>query len=229
MTATATAVLLGLTTWWAVAAPAQAGTIKGMTRFTGAPVEAKTVRVTVDHTVCGTEKRAEDLLLSPEKGIRNAVVSLQSPSLDAPRSLPPPPQVDQKQCVFVPRVVVVAAGGTVEFLNTDRLLHNLHSASTHNPVFNRTQPRGRTIPIVFRRPEIVRIDCDLHPWMRAWVVVAEHPFFVVTDDHGAFVLDGVPPGRYVLQLWHETLGTARRDVTVTDGATAVTIELPARP
>ena len=61
-------------------------------------------------------------------------------------------QMDQEQCVYVPRVVVVPVGGTVEFLNTDRLLHNLHSASTGNPTFNRTQPRGRTIPVVFTKP-----------------------------------------------------------------------------
>jgi plastocyanin len=83
--------------------------------------------------------------------------------------------------VFVPRVVVVPVGGTVEFLNSDRLLHNLHSAGTKNLTFNRTQPRGRTIPIVFKKPEIIQVGCDLHPWMRAWVVVAEHPFYAVTN------------------------------------------------
>ena len=96
----------------------------------------------------------------------------------------------------------------MEFLNNDRLLHNLHSASTSNAVFNRTQPKGRTIPIEFRKPEIIRIDCDLHPWMRAWVVVAEHPFYAVTDERGEFVLANVPPGQYTLHVWQESLGTA---------------------
>jgi len=57
-------------------------------------------------------------------------------------------------------------GGTVEFLNSDRLLHNLHSVGKENPPFNRTQPRGRAIPIAFAKPEIIRVDCDLHSWMR---------------------------------------------------------------
>ena len=162
------------------------GTIRGTVRFTGAAVEQKKLPVTVDHSVCGKEKDAEDIVLSPEKGIRNVVVSLQTPPPGAtwPVSLPSV-QLDQQQCVYVPRVVVVPVGGTVEFLNTDRLLHNLHSNSTGNPTFNRTQPRGRTIPIVFTKPEIVRVDCDLHPWMRAWVVVAEHPFYAVTNDQGS--------------------------------------------
>jgi len=138
----------------------------------------------------------------------------------------PTVQMDEKQCVFVPRVVVVPAGGTVEFLNSDRLRHNLHSASGgHNPTFNRTQPRGRAIPITLRRPEIIRIDCDLHPWMRAWVVVAEHPFYSVTNERGEFALENVSPGTYTLQLWHETLGVVKKDLAVSDGVTAVTLEM----
>jgi hypothetical protein len=133
--------------------------------------------------------------------------------------------MDQKECVFVPRVMVVPAGGTVEFLNSDRLLHNLHSVSKDNAVFNRTQPKGRTIPIVFKRPEIVRIDGDLHPWMRAWVVVAEHPFYAVTNDRGEFALENVPPGTYTLQVWHESLGVVKKDVAVSDDVTTLTVEM----
>jgi plastocyanin len=221
-------VLLCLVAWCVVAGgTAWGGTIKGMVRFTGVAVEQKKLPVTVDQSVCGKEKDAEDLVLSPEKGMRNVVVSLQSPPPGAKWPAPLPiVQMDQKQCIYVPRVVVVPVGGTVEFLNTDRLLHNLHSASTGNPTFNRTQPRGRTIPIVFTKPEIVRVDCDLHPWMRAWVVVAEHPFYAVTNDQGEFVLDNVPPGKYTLQLWQESLGTVTQDVTVKDEAiAAVTVEM----
>jgi plastocyanin len=219
----ATALLI-LTGWWAAAA-AEAGPIKGTVRFTGGPVEATKLKVTVDHAICGTSKDAEDVVVSPNMGLRNAVVSLLAPPPDAKLGLAPPVQIDQKECVFVPRVIVVPLGGTVEFLNSDRLLHNLHSAGADNPTFNRTQPKGRTIPITFRKPEIIRIDCDLHPWMRAWVVVAAHPFYAVTNDQGEFALPGVPPGTYTLQVWHESLGTVKRDVTATDGTTAVTVEM----
>ena len=221
-------VLLCLVAWCVVAGGmAWGGTIKGTVRFTGAAVEQKKLPVTVDQSVCGKEKDAGDLVLSPAKGMRHVVVSLQAPPPGAqwPVSLPRV-QMDQEQCAFVPRVVVVPAGGTVEFLNTDRLLHNLHSNSTGNPTFNRTQPRGRTIPIVLTKPEIIRVDCDLHPWMRAWVVVAEHPFYVVTNDQGEFMLDHVPPGAYTLQLWQESLGAVTKDVTVREEAiTTVTVEM----
>jgi plastocyanin len=219
------AAFLGLVVGWGIVGPAAAGTIKGAIRLAGGAFEVKKLKVTVDHGVCGTVKDAEDLVVSADMGIRNAVVSLLTPPPDARWSVTPPVQADQKQCVFVPRVIVVPAGGTVEFLNSDRLLHNLHSASTDNPSFNRTQPKGRTIPIAFRKPEIIRIDCDLHPWMRAWVVVAEHPFHAVTNDRGEFVLENVPRGTYTLQVWHESLGVVKKDVAVSDGVTAVTVEM----
>jgi hypothetical protein len=137
--------------------------------------------------------------------------------------------MDQKQCAFTPRVVMVPIGGTVEFLNNDRLLHNLHSFSIENRTFNRAQPKGRTIPIEFRKKEIVRVDCDLHPWMRAWVVVADSPFYAVTNELGEFVPDRVPPGQYVLQFWQELLGTTTKNVSVTDqGITTVVVEMSRR-
>jgi plastocyanin len=226
-TAMTMAMFLGLGVTWCVAGPAAAGTIKGTIRLAGGAVEVKKLKVTVDQGVCGTIKDAEDLVVSADMGIRNVVVSLLTPPPKAQWSAAPPVQTDQKQCVFVPRVIVVPAGGTVEFLNSDRLLHNLHSASTDNPTFNRTQPKGRTIPIAFRKPETIRIDCDLHPWMRAWVVVAEHPFYAVTNDRGEFALENVPPGTYTLQVWHESLGVVKKDVAMSDGdgVTTVTVEM----
>ena len=105
------------------------GTIKGTVRFTGSP-STKKVPVTVDQYVCGKEKDAEDLVVSPDKGIRNAVVWLTAAARREAGAAPfGPVFLDQKQCVFVPRVVVVPVGGTVEFLNSDRLLHNIHSQS----------------------------------------------------------------------------------------------------
>ena len=213
---------------WAMASgTAWGGTIKGTVRLTGDPVKPKKVPVTIDQYVCGKEKEAEDVVMSSDNSIRYAVVSLQTPPPGAKwdASLPPA-QIDQKQCAFVPRVVLVPTGGTVEFLNSDRLLHNLKSFSRANSPFNKAHPKARTIPIVFKEPEIIRIECDLHSWMRTWVVVAGHPFYAVTNDKGEFTLDNVPPGKYTLQIWQESLGTVTREVTVGDkAATSVTVEM----
>jgi plastocyanin len=203
------------------------GTIKGTVRLAGTSSMSKKLPVTIDQYVCGQEKEAEDLILAPDKGIRYAVVSLQTPPAGAKWEAPlPPAQIDQKQCVFVPRVVVVPAGGTVEFLNSDRLLHNIKSFSKANAPFNKAHPKARTISIVFKEPEIIRIECDLHSWMRTWVVVAAHPFYAVTNDRGEFTLGNVPAGRYTLQIWQESLGTVTKEVTVGDTAAAtVTVEM----
>ncbi|HEX9144367.1 MAG TPA: carboxypeptidase regulatory-like domain-containing protein [Candidatus Binatia bacterium] len=211
----------------AVAVPSWGETIKGNVRYAGAPVERKKLRVTIDQYICGKEKDAEELVLSPTNGIRNAVVSLQNPPPGTKwASNDSAVTMDQKQCAFVPRVVVVPVGGTVEFLNSDRLLHNVKSAGKENPPFNRAQPHARSISFKFKKPEILRVDCDLHSWMRGWVVVAEHPFYAVTNEQGEFILDNVPPGKYSLQVWQESLGTVTQEVVVSKrGTTTVTVTM----
>ena len=206
------------------------GSVKGAVILKGAAPEPRKLPVTIDQYVCGKEKSAEDLVLSPEGGIRNAVVWLENPPPTPAAAAPPPvTAMDQKDCVFTPRVVVVAAGGRIDFLNSDRLLHNLHSTPSANPPFNRAQPKGRTIPIAFPHPEIVRVSCDLHSWMRGWVVVAPHPFYAVTDAAGRFALPGLPPGRYTVRAWQERLGAISREIVVGDqDPTPVTLEMTAR-
>ncbi len=207
-----------------------AGGINGKVVYVGAAPAPQKIPVTIDQYLCGTEKNAESLLLSAKKEIRNAVVWLENPPAGAPSTAPTEKvEIDQRGCAFIPRVVVVPAGGTVDFLNSDRLLHNIHATPKLNVTFNRTQPKGRTIPVTFAKPEIVRIDCDLHSWMTAWVVVAEHSFYAITGAEGQFVFDNLPPGQYKLQIWHETLGTMSASVVVGDQpAGQVTIEMKAR-
>lgn len=221
-----TALLLGF-----LCLPGQSlgGAIKGKVVFVGAAPTAKKIKVTADEYLCGAEKDAEDLLLSPKKEIRNTVVWLENPPANA--AWPARAQkvtMDQKGCVYLPRIVVVPAGGTVDFLNNDRLLHNIRATPKLNVPFNLTQPKGRTIPITFAKPEIVAIVCDLHPWMASWVVVAAHPFYAITGADGQFAFDNLPPGEYKLQVWHERLGTVPANVTVGDQQPArITVELKA--
>ncbi|HKY09549.1 MAG TPA: carboxypeptidase regulatory-like domain-containing protein [Candidatus Binatia bacterium] len=202
-----------------VGSPSRAETIKGSIRYTGAPVAKKKTPVTIDQYICGNEKEPEDLLLSSNNGIRNAVVSLQNVPAAAKRDGGfPPAKMDQKQCSFTPRVVIVPVGGTMEFLNSDRLLHNVRSTGKENPPFNRAQPHARSISFVFKQPEILRVDCDLHSWMRGWVVIAEHPFYAVTNEKGEFSLENVPPGKYTLRVWQESLGNMSQEVVVAPNA-----------
>jgi plastocyanin len=210
-----------------IAGLARAETIKGNIRYVGAPIEKKKTPVTIDQYICGKEKEPEDLLLSSNNGIRNAVVSLQNIPPGAKRNWNfPAAKMDQKQCAFIPRVVIVPVGGTVEFLNSDRLLHNVRSTGKENPPFNRAQPHARSISFAFKQPELLRVDCDLHSWMRGWVVVADHPFYAVTNEQGEFILDNVPRGKYTLQVWQESLGNVTQEVVVGDkGTTTVSVAM----
>lgn len=207
-----------------------AGGMRGKVVFAGAAPAPLKVPVTIDQYLCGNEKLADDLQVSPAREIRNAVVWIENPPATA--ALPPRTEkveLDQKGCTFVPRIVVVPAGGTVDFQNSDRLLHNIHATPQLNVSFNRTQPMGRTIPVTFAKPEIVRVTCDLHSWMTAWVVVAAHPFYAVTGADGQFAFDNLPPGQYQLQIWHERLGTVPASVTVGEQQSAqLTVEMKAR-
>ena len=205
----------------------EAGTIKGTVRLKSGPVPQNKLPITIDQYVCGKETDAEDLVVSPDRGIRNAVVSLQTPPPGAKwETTASLAKIDQKHCVFVSRVIVTPVSRTVDFLSSDPLLHNLHSFCQANPSFNRAQPKGRTISVAFNAPEFIRIDCDLHSWMRAWIVVAEHPYYAVTGDRGEFVLENVPPGKHAIRIWQEHLRSVTQEVTVADtGVSTVTVEM----
>jgi plastocyanin len=212
-----------------VSDPGLCGSIRGKVVFAGPIPPPKKVDVTIDQYVCGATKEAEELMLSPQREIRNAVVWLENPPANAAApALPQKAEMDQAKCVFVPHIVLVGVGGTVDFLNSDRLLHNIHTTPKVNPSINRTQPKDRTIPFTFEKQDIVRINCDLHSWMQGWVVVAAHPYYVITGADGQFAFDNLPPGQYKLQVWQERLGTVPASVTIGDQQPArVTVEMKA--
>jgi plastocyanin len=209
---------------------ARGGAIHATVRLDGPASEPKKLQITIDQYVCGQEKVADDLIVSPKQGVRNVVGWLENPPPDAQWKSPlKPAEMDQEACVFVPRVVLVPSGGTLHFLNSDRLLHNIHGRPKANPPFNRTQPKGRTIAMTFPNPEIIQVDCDLHSWMRAWIIIAPHRFYAISDAEGNLRFDDVPPGRYTLKLWHEVLGTTTRDVVVDEpGPSRVNVDMRRR-
>ena len=199
---------------------AAGGTITGKVGLTGEAPPPKKLAIAKDPAVCGTEKMLGEVQLSPDKGVLYAVVRL----IGAKGAAPAPPGnavIDQKGCLFNPTVVVVPKGGSLDITNSDGILHNVHTHSTVNRPFNRSQPGFlKKITQKYDRPETFRLTCDVHSWMLGWVVVAEEPFVAVTDGSGTFQLADVPAGTYKLEVWHPTLGNQTKDVTVADGAEA---------
>lgn len=208
-----------------VGAP-EAGDITGTVRLEGVALPPKILHLTTDYAVCGPESRpSEALVLSRSGGIKNAVVFIAHERMEGWRS-PTTFQLDQRRCAFVPRVLIVPPGATVEILNSDGILHNFHTLSRLNPPVNLAQPRGANpLRVTFEHPETVQVKCDIHGdgFMRAWIVVASHPYYALTDEEGHFRIPDVLVGPHALEVWHELLGRKRVPVTVgASGQTGVT-------
>jgi plastocyanin len=130
-----------------------------------------------------------------------------------------PVDFDQSGCMYQPHVFGVQVGQGIKIINSDPVLHNIHALPETNRPFNFGMPKqGDERVREFRVAEVpIRIKCDVHPWMGAWAAVVDHPYYAVTGTDGSFAMAGLPAGDYVLEAWHEELGTATATVSVTDG------------
>jgi len=202
------------------------GSIVGEVKFSGTPPAPKVTKVNKDNQACGDEKRSEEVIVGANKGLQNAVVSVVGAKGPAPKPAQKP-VLDQKGCQFAPHVLAVPAGADVDILNSDGVLHNIHTFSTANPSLNKAQPKFKKVMTEkFDKPEIIQVKCDVHSWMAGWLVVQAHPHYAVSDASGAFKLDNVPPGKHKVEVWHETLGEMTQEVEVKAGAPSkVTFEL----
>jgi len=128
--------------------------------------------------------------------------------------------LDQKGCQYEPHVIAMMVGQAMKVKNDDEFQHNVHSLAQTNPGFNFSQPNkddGKPVDPP-KATETYKVKCDVHPWMNAWVVVFEHPFFAVSDESGKFTIKGtVPDGDYNVVAWHEKYGEMPGKVTVKDG------------
>jgi plastocyanin len=156
-------------------------------------------------------------------GIANAVVRIKGITKGKPfPGGDQPPTLDQRVCQFRPHVVLVPAGGTLSVLNSDGILHNVHTYAEANTPVNKAQPGfKKQIQLKFEKPELpVRVECDAHSWMRGWIIVQEDPYYAVTDENGNFSIGDVPAGTYDVEIWQETLGKKNASVTVAAGGEA---------
>ncbi len=203
------------------------GTIAGTVKFVGEAPALAQIEVTKDTAVCGqTEKFDEALVVGDENGVKNVVVSIANIEKGKAQAAEGG-TLDQKECIYTPRVVLSPAGADLNILNNDGILHNIHTYSEANPSINKAQPKFRKkMTQNFAQSETIRVECDAHSWMKGWLVVTDHPYYAVTDASGAFELADVPAGSYTLRIWHETLGELTQDVTVeAGGAASVAVEM----
>ena len=206
--------------------PATVGNITGTIMLEGTPPAAETIRMNSDpncENEAGDDNQSEYYVVGDSGGLANVFVYVRE-GLEG-RSFPTPSEpvtLNQDGCRYRPHVFGVQVGQTLQIVNSDATLHNIHATPSVNEEFNMGQPiEGMSFDRTFSAAEImVPFQCDVHGWMNAFVGVLEHPFFATTGPDGAFDISGLPPGDYVIETWHEELGTQTQNVTVDEAGTA---------
>ena len=128
--------------------------------------------------------------------------------------------LDQRNQTFVPHLLAITTGTTVDFPNSDQIYHNVFSLSKTKAFDLGRYAAGHSRPVVFDRPGIVRVFCDIHSHMNAFILVFNHPFFAITDAEGRYHIDSVPAGSYNVIAWNEGLSSDPKAITVPDGGSA---------
>jgi plastocyanin len=211
--------------------PAQApegptGSIKGVVTISGETPEMPLLRRGSD-PVCDTgEMRAETILVGEGGTLANVVVRIKPGSVPAwtpSKSV----LVDQKNCMYRPRVQGGVRGQKVEISNADATTHNVHAR--HLPlgrrqgtetIMNRAQPAGMAMSFELGDEPVAKLKCDYHGWMQGYVVVSDNPYFGASKSDGSYEITGVPTGTHTIEMWHEYYGIKTTEVTVEENGTA---------
>jgi len=186
-----------------IMAVADGGALTGTVRFVGAPPTLDPIPVNKNRDVCGETKPSESLVLGPDHGVKGSVVMIEG--VTRGKKAGGDVTLDNHKCLFVAHVTAVSPGDRVHVKNSDPVLHNTHAFLGRTTVFNLALPnKDQTIDVTRRlsKSGVVRVLCDAHTHMSAWILVHDNPYVAVTDTHGAFRITDVPPGTYRVTLWH---------------------------
>jgi plastocyanin len=187
------------------------------TRAAGASLRG---RVEIRRSVAAPERRpgVADLTMPASRDLpdrRRAVVYLETaPGGAFEDRVPGRARMDQRNETFLPNLLAITVGTVVDFPNNDRTYHNVFSLSRARTFDLGRYAQGRSKPVRFDRPGIVRVFCDIHSHMSAFIVVFNHRFFATTDSEGRYRIDGIPPGTYTVVAWHDGSNRDTRVVTI---------------
>ena len=196
-------------------------TISGEVQLVGIPPAMQPLKVGAD-PICASDSSRDEQVIANGGKLGNVFVRI----ADAPPEPPPgaPVVVDQIHCIFRPRVQGAVRGQVIEIRNGDRTLHNTHGYAGGSTLFNYAQPASSQ-PLERHLPNsagVVKLKCDVHPWMTAFVLVTDNAYYAVTGTDGRFSIPGVAPGTYRVEAWHERFGVKSQKVGVgADGTVRV--------
>jgi plastocyanin len=199
--------------------PATAGTVSGRVWLSGKPPELHAIDMSAEPACAKAASVVPPVVVTDaNNNLANVVVYIKSGVSDY-RFQPPTEdaKLTQKGCMYEPHVTALMTGQKLDVANDDQTTHNVFMMSQNNQPSNRSSQPG-SAPIVesLTAPELaIPVKCNVHPWMKGYVFVFDHPYFAVTQADGKFELKGVPPGTYTLVAWHELYGSMQQTVTVT--------------
>jgi len=205
------------------ARPTAAGTISGTVTYTGTPPKMRPIDMSKEPS-CASQHATPVMTENVVTGAGNTVqyVVIYISAGDQPGAAPAQAvRYDQKGCQYVPHVAVMQTGQPLDIYNDDQTSHNIHPLAKVNPEWNKSQPPG-TPPIHARydKPELIAVQCNVHPWMHGYFAVLTTSHYAVSGADGKFSIAGLPPGKYTVTAWHERFGSQSQEVTVTEGGTA---------
>ena len=205
---------------WFKVDPNTAGIVSGRALFAGKKPQPKKVDMDEDPQCAKLHQSpvSDNVIVASSDGTLANVFVYIKQGLEDKKFEPPadPVVIDQKGCWFGPRVLGIQVGQVLKVTNSDPLTHNIHPLAQVNREWNQSQPPGAE-PFTrrFTQPEVmIRVKCNIHSWMHAWVGAVAHPYFAVTGADGSFQLRNVPPGAYTIEAWHEQLGRQEQQVTL---------------
>ena len=169
----------------------------------------------------GAEPLKDETVVTDGSGhLQNVVVYLEDAPAAPPSTNLPAVVLDQKNCQYIPHVLALRTAQKLHVTTSDPVIHNVHGMCAVNEPFNFALIRaGQAKDLTFNQPEAFPVRCDVHPWMKAYVHVFSHPYFMVTGPDGTFEIPNVPTGTYMLVAWQENYGTLRQKVTTSDHQT----------
>jgi plastocyanin len=199
--------------------PATAGTITGKIEFHGAKPARQVISMEAEEGCqkanAGKPVYEESVLVGKRGGLANAFVYIQA-GLEGKKFEPTNEAVvlDQRGCMFAPRVLGLRPAQTLDLRNGDSVSHNIHPMPVNNREWNQEQPpHAPDVAHRFARSEVmIPVKCNIHAWMHAWIGVVDHPYFAVTGPDGSFEWKNVPAGDYTIAVWHEKLGEQKEQV-----------------
>jgi plastocyanin len=198
------------------ASAARAGSITGTVLFEGEPPTQPKLKRDVDPK-CSKDRLDEAIVVTKGK-LRDVVVRIKNGTTGKHEVPAVAVVIDQKDCMYTPRVVGLVAGQKLVVRNSDNTFHNVHGVLMGKDVFNKPQaPKAAdlTLDVAQAKPDdVIGLQCDVHAWMKAYAAVNDSPFFAVTGDDGKFKIENLPVGDYTLEAWHPTLGTKTMKVSI---------------